>query len=220
MNNMRKFQPDLSQAAGLSVVVLGLILHMCNVPLANMVYFAGFVFFILFSKPGWLVLIALIILVTGVFFKLMHWLGGMLIILGALIAGTVAGLINYLLKDFSLERMMIFISLCILASGIYLKVRHIHQAREFLVIGFSFLLLSYFYRFYRKDNKNFEDILKLLLVLSCCLSGIFNGSGSKISWIFGSLMIVFALVWLAFTYIRLFGWTRLTRSFGPESHRN
>lgn len=64
------------------------------------------------------------------------------------------------------------ISLSLILLGLVLKILQWPYSRELMMVGFASTGILYLFRFWKKNEKKFLDIVKLVLVLSWTLNGV------------------------------------------------
>ena len=201
--NNSKFRLNIYQAGSLLMVCLGILLQLLSDnQLGVIISLLGIINFSFFTKMGKGIAIALLIILLGIINKTMHWPGSGIIFLAGILMAGIFGYLNFVVRIYYTDRLLIWLSLLIAFSGFYLKIMHYPFASELIIIGFTMLSASYFYRFLLKKPKDFEDYNKLAVVVFYSITAVLASLRLDYSTISGFLFVAVLLSWVGFSVNR------------------
>lgn len=133
----------------------------------------GFIVFLFSAFNTWRIIVPSIVFIIGLLFLIQHWpYARVLILLGSLSAWL--GLCSVAKKGkLTAHKIWILSSILtlILAFGVKTDFNYrLDIIPQVYFLGFISLAASYTFRFYLKEDKGLEDILKLCFLVSICLS--------------------------------------------------
>ncbi len=200
---MDRTKLKLNQISGLIIFGAGVMIEKFS-PVQNGLIFVifGLLVFFVSSKLSKGIYLSLIILTIGYLFKIMHYSDPNLIILFGLIGLTVFGLIEYVYKNYRTDLFLIYISTVIILIGIYIRIIHFNFGMELTILGITSLTLSYFYRFFKKTKKIFDDYNKAILVLFWSMSYLLIVFHLPWSNIISVVFIISFWLWIIMSFIR------------------
>ncbi len=87
------------------------------------------------------------------------------------------------------------ISIAILLLGMLSRIFHWPYASETIFIAFTAILILYSIRFWRKETKLFIDIVKMVMVTSWALNGLFRVVDLPFTLLFQILIAISFITW-------------------------
>ncbi|WP_196894650.1 hypothetical protein [Aureivirga marina] len=200
---MNKLKLNNNQILGLFTCSFGIILqeffqNYIGFPMA----FFGFIVFLVSSKLNMAIIGSFFLLGIGYYLRILHLSMGKEIIIFSLISLIILSFVQFILKKYKLDIILIWLSFIILFIGFYLKIEHLILDNELMTIGYSLISISYFYRFIKKKIKVFEDYNKLLLVFSWSILSIFKMLHLVGSQFLSYVFIIILWSWLILSLIK------------------
>lgn len=203
MQHLEKFKLNFHQAMGLMLFSIGAyVLNPLKLSADNIFMLIGTLVFMLSSNFGWMFFTSLAILLIGYVFKIMHWPFGNLLFAFGLLLAHISIYLKYIHKRKNLVFTILFVALCILDLGFYMKTSHAKFGAEIMVLGFVLIAINYSFRFYAKESKEFEDYNKLGLVIFWALAGSFTLCHLPGAFVVSCIFTIIFWLWLIFSLVR------------------
>ncbi|MBK6834220.1 MAG: hypothetical protein IPG89_08105 [Bacteroidetes bacterium] len=203
MQAQEKFKLNFHQSMGLMLFSIGAyVLNPLNLSADYIFMLIGALVFMLSSNFGWMFFVSLAVLLIGYVFKMMHWPNGNLIIASGLLLAHISIYLKYIHKCKNLVLIILFIAMCILDLGFYLKISHVKFGSEVMLLGFALIVINYSFRFYSKEHKEFEDYNKLGLVIFWSLAGSFTLLHLPGAFVISCIFTIIFWLWLIFSLVR------------------
>ena len=160
---MTKTQLNIHQITGLLLLLTGEFLkHSLDSDFSYIFTLMGLLIFMLASKLNMGIILSIITYITGNILLIMHYTSYAKILRIAGVVGFIGfGLYQFVYKQKSKEIAIMFLSILIFLTG-SLQLNWTFGIM-LLITGLTGLLLGYTYRFFKKQEKNFEDYLKLVI---------------------------------------------------------
>ncbi len=214
INTINRFQLNIYSSLGLILVAIGANLFVYSMNKIDMNFniwaisvllmILGILLFSLNANFDKRTKVSIFIIGLGLLCKIMHWpLAGLFMLIG-LIALIISGFFKYLYKKYSINKLMLFISLSLIGIGLNFKIFHVlYEYNEIIItIGVISLIITYYFRFSKKQNKSFEDFNKLILLFFWSISAVFTVNHLPYKEIFQVLTGLSFLVWIILSFIR------------------
>lgn len=203
MQTQEKFKLNFHQAMGLMLFSIGaFVLNPLKFSADYIFILIGILVFMLSSNFGWTFFVALAVFLVGYVFKMLHWpYGNLITVLGFLLT-NISIYFKYIHKRNDPILIVLFVALLILDLGFYLKISHLEFGNEVMALGFISILAGYFFRFYKKEIKEFEDYNKLGLVIVWALGGCFTLYHLPGAFILSCFFTIAFWIWLIFSLVR------------------